>query len=213
MASPPRRLPVQDAPAQAGSSGALYVTEREDGAPYLYKMQPDGTGRKKIFEQPFNPTLVSPDERWIVSGARGYQALPVDGRPPVIITAPSEQDPRGGIFRWSHDGKMALFTYRALAGGTGATIVVPLSKGAMFPPLPPDGLQSENEVTKLPGAVVIPYESVDVGPGMTYVYVKVESQHNISDTAPVTASRDRRWHREPCKQNQDPWLLLCSIPR
>jgi hypothetical protein len=173
--SPPRMLPLDDVTSEAvylGASGRVYFSAPEGGSTYFFTMKLDGSDRRKVFPGPagWRFQQISPDERWVTHGG---VALPLAGGPPVTICNCQE-------VRWSTDGKSALFTFRALTGGAGVTVAVPLKAGEVFPSLPQGGFRIAAELAEVPGAIVIPEEFADVGPGMSsYVYLGSSSQQNI----------------------------------
>ncbi len=101
---------------------------------------------------------------------------PLDGRQPVYL----END--FGL-NWSQDGKLLYFACpkdAMSARGRGVTYLIPLHHGEMFPKLIQDGLRSEQDLAKLPGAQVI--ESADVAPGLgpdVYAYSRETTQRNL----------------------------------
>jgi Tol biopolymer transport system component len=183
--SPPFRLPIQDQRVEVAASGEMYFETVEDGRHYLYAMRLDGSSRHKVFPDPVNLPVISPDERWVLSqSATGsWEVRPISGGRPRVACALQQpgntQIFPACFFRWSQDGKTALFIFRALAGGAGTTVAVPLEPGTALPPLPPGGVRNMDDVTRLPGAFVIPSEAVDVGPGMSYAYIRQGDQQNI----------------------------------
>ena len=58
-----------------------------------------------------------------------------------------------------------MYTGMNSAGAFGRTYVIPVSPDKLFPPIPPGGFHSEDEIAKLPGVRVI--EAADVSPGPT----------------------------------------------
>ena len=68
--------------------GDLIFRAIEGGSSYIYRMKPDGTGRRKITsERILDISAVSPDGRWVAAGSpnsdeehpAGMKAFPVDG--------------------------------------------------------------------------------------------------------------------------------------
>jgi serine/threonine protein kinase len=183
--SSPVRLPAQNGLFQVGVSGNVYFVTLEGDNSYLEAMRLDGTGRHKVFSDSVKSPQVSADERWVAFLADGQQKVrSIDGgESRIVCGAQNAQDNSNKaaacLFGWSHDGKAALFTFRALTGASGATVAVPLPPGVQLPPLPEGGVRNMEAVVKLPGAVVIPSDIVDVGPGMSYAYSRLSTQQNI----------------------------------
>ena len=178
--SSPQRLPVENAiGVQLGRSGRLYFTLPEGGTTYLFSTSRDGRDRKKILSQATEHEVaeISPDERWAVWRRRTtnvVEAWPLLGERPITVCFIC------GKVTWSRDGKEILYTFRAMRGEAGVTVAVPLKTGETFPPLPQGSVHAMSDVTKLTGAVVIPYESADVGPAQSfYAYRRETFQQNI----------------------------------
>ena len=175
---PPRKIPLENATrVQLSSSGRLYFIAPAGGEDYFYRMNADGSQRQKVFPDPAMADQISPDEQWVVrrvDSAEGFvEARSVRGNSRVPVC-------RACVFRWSAGAKYALLWFRQLEGQSGSTVAVPLKDGAMLPPLPPKGFQNADEAAKLPGALVIPYETADVGPGLaSYAYRLENLQQNI----------------------------------
>jgi eukaryotic-like serine/threonine-protein kinase len=177
--SPPRAIPLEDATISPGdlgdhqavhwaASGRLYFPAQEGGKPYYFSMKLDGSDRRKALSEPadWRWAQVSPDERWVTH--KGV-ASPLAGGSLQHVCDCQE-------VRWSVDGKLALFWFR----GGQRTVAVPLKAGEMFPPLPPGGFETAAELAKLPGAIVIPADFADVGPGMSsWAYHRANNQQNI----------------------------------
>jgi hypothetical protein len=80
---------------------------------------------------------------------------------------------------WSGDGKH-LFVQGKGAANLDKAYVFPLSPGQIVPERIVDGLPSEQEILKLPGARVIPFGNVV--PGQTadvYAFTRVSVQRNL----------------------------------
>jgi len=145
---------------------------------FVYRIHSDGSGLRKALEQPI-PLLFSAsrDGRWVVGWSlfpdhegMGVQAFPLEGGAPVTIGAHAALD-------WSSGGNSV-----AVAGGPIAdnqSYIVPLPPGEALPQLPADGLRSEQDVAKLPGArrvdaVAVPGPSPDV-----YAFYRGSTQRNL----------------------------------
>ncbi len=182
--TPPRRLPMEQPVLAVGASGRVYFTQQEGASEFPYSMQLDGADRHPVFSEAIRPQLqriptrmvsISPDERWVLVSGSGSQiaAAPVGGGDHIQMVCWRCR------FRWSHDGKVAWFTFPVTEGGSGTSVAVPLPAGQMLPPLPAVGFQGAAEVAKLPGAITIPFENIDIGAGMSYAYTKVVDTRNI----------------------------------
>jgi eukaryotic-like serine/threonine-protein kinase len=192
--SPPREIPQVEGDSPVfGKDGEVYYRAFEPSAKgaqggtttYLYRVHPDGTGKRRLTDQPVVLVVgISPDGHWVVAralaeGREAVFALSVDGGTSLGIFK------RGTSFHlsWSEDG--ALLYVAAPTGATatrvaGRTYVVPLPRGQMFPPMPEGGFESAQELAKLPGVRII--EAFDAAPGPrpeTYAFSRATVQRNL----------------------------------
>ena len=144
----------------------LYSAE---GAIYRVK-QDGGNSRKAIRDPAFFLTDVSPDGKYIAvsvpalaeeTGSGATAVYPLDGGAPIPVCvcgnrAPDAPQP----VSWSRDGK---FFYISLVGGRDV-YSIPLRPGRVVPPLPPKGIHSAEEASKLPGAKLLPAPGEFAGP-------------------------------------------------
>jgi dipeptidyl aminopeptidase/acylaminoacyl peptidase len=145
---PPRPVPnVEGRRPRFGPSGEIFFHGSHS---FVYRVRPDGTGMQKALEQPVLMLLaVSPDDKWLIAWARpadngpaAVHAFPLGGGPPVRIR------PRIR-WQWSPGGG---FLSLALPFHEGRTYIVALPLGEALPPIPAGGLDSEEEIARLPGA-------------------------------------------------------------
>jgi len=181
--SPPHDFPVpqQATPVMVrvatvawGASGQLYFVGEQGGEARYYTFKLDGTPPQPLADSvlagggDLRFVALSPDEKWVTHGGL---ASPLAGGPAVELC--------DCIVRWSSDAKAVLYTFRVLGNGEGTTVAVPLKGGEMFPAISP-GRHTPEELAKLPGAVVIPFNFPEVGPKFaSWVYVKANTQQNI----------------------------------
>jgi len=153
--SPPRQVPgVEGRSAHFGPSGEIFFRHTQGSSGFVYRVQPDGTGLRKAWEQPvFGLWGVSPDGRWIEAWAPHpgnrqavVQMFPLRGRSPVVIGS-------NAVVRWTPGGDSLWISGGAVADGR--TYIVPLPRGKILPPIPPGGFRSEQEIARLPGAHMI----------------------------------------------------------
>jgi hypothetical protein len=181
--SPPQQIPnVEGDSPVFEASGEIFFRAIEGTSAFAYRVQQDGTGLRKVIEQPIaNLFGISRDGRWLVArspGAAGPSmvAVPLGGGAPVRIAG---GDASQGNLKWSADGKSIFIS--VLPGGTsGRTYAVPLIPGHMFPPMPAGGFPSEAAIAKLPGARFI--DGYDVAPGPTpdvYAFSRLTVQRNL----------------------------------
>lgn len=74
-------------------------------------------------------------------------AYPLQGGSPVTICS------GGCAVGWATNGTSIAFHFYVF--GPGKTVIVPLRRGTVFPPLPVSGLESVSEAASLPGAKII----------------------------------------------------------
>jgi hypothetical protein len=75
---------------------------------------------------------------------------------------------------------LSLQVGEASAFGFGRTYVIPLAAGAMLPPAPHDGFQTQDQVAAIRGVQVLPY--ADVGAGLTpdiYAFSRTTTTRNL----------------------------------
>jgi serine/threonine protein kinase/Tol biopolymer transport system component len=176
---PPQPIPnVEGRQPKFGSSEIFFLgTDGTDG--FAYRVRPDGTGMRRVVEQPFLMLgAVSPDSRWIVGWARpradgqpATYAFPLAGGPPVRIS-------ENISLQWSPNGdSMSLSQIRFAEG---RTYIVPLPSGEAFPPIPAGGFSSEDELAGLSGSRradilnAVPGLSLDV-----YAFSRATTQRNL----------------------------------
>jgi hypothetical protein len=80
---------------------------------------------------------------------------------------------------WSADGKSVAITLRAFESAEGVTGIIPLRGNAMLPPMPPGGIRSVDDLNKIPGTQVVPYESASPGPAGSYAYTRNDTLRNL----------------------------------
>jgi hypothetical protein len=70
-------------------------------------------------------------------------------------------------------------TLHVLEGAEGVTGIIPLRGNATFPPLPPEGIRSVDDLKRIPGVQVVPYEGASPGPAGSYAYTKSDTLSNL----------------------------------
>jgi DNA-binding winged helix-turn-helix (wHTH) protein/Tol biopolymer transport system component len=176
--SPLRPIPnVEGRQPVFGPSGEIFF-RGSDG--FAYRVQQDGTGMQKAFEQPILVLgTVSPDGRWILGWSRlpgddqaSVHAFPLAGGRPVRIS-----DRIG--WHWSPGGRF-LSVSELPFGEDRTTYLIPLTSGEALPAIPAGGFSSELQVAHLPGARkidalrAIPSSSPDV-----YAFSRSTTQRNL----------------------------------
>jgi hypothetical protein len=147
-------------------------------------MNEDGTGKEKLSSEPIASfDNISPDEkraivfRGVKQEEQEYslEALSLEGK--GFQTVCSRQL---CSIDWSQDGKSFYVSFSTMSSATGSrTFELPLTGGAIFPKLPPNGITSEN---KLPNRSH--WKTIDqpLTPGPTldvYAFVKRDVHRNL----------------------------------
>jgi eukaryotic-like serine/threonine-protein kinase len=177
--SPPRQISdIEGSSPSFGPEGDIFFRGTEATSSFVYRVRPDGTGMRKVFEPPVHGFhSVSRDGRWIIASIPRseadksfWQAFPLEGGAPVSLDGVNF--PSG--LRWSPTkDAVGIWVWE------GRTYIVPLDDGQFLPPMPPTGLRSEREVAALPGArridgEVVPGPSPDV-----YAFYRRTTQRNL----------------------------------
>ena len=171
--SAPMQIPnVEGASPRFGAGGEIFFLHLDGKSMFVYRVHPDGTGLRKALPSPvLLMDSVSPDGRLIVAwaalsgdGSPLIQAFRLDGGPSIPI---------GGcevFVKWPRDGRSVLIgAYR-----------VPLRPGEVLPQIPPGGIQSEDEIARLPGARLIDADGVVLGPSESvYVFYRGTIERNL----------------------------------
>jgi Tol biopolymer transport system component len=184
--SPPRQIPnVEGRQPRFGPGGDIFFRLVEGAAEgdaarasFVYSVRPNGTGLRKVLEQPI-PLLgeVSPDGRWITgwtsrpgNEGSGWQAFPLDGRPPVLLGNPIG-------WHWSLRGDSIAISSGPVPEDR--SYIIPLTAGEVLPPIPAEGFHAEKEVAALPGAQRIDAVAV-LGPSFdVYAFYRRTIQRNL----------------------------------
>lgn len=183
---PPHRLSSFDSVrALFAPNGEVFFVGGETRTMFLYRVQPDGSGLKKVFEAPASFIYdVSPDSKWVAAWVgSAVNVYPVDGGPPTVLCATcgtAGEENRGvtpPLVSWSRDGK----SFYLHSTKTRSTYVLPLRPGQLLPVVPLSGYQLGNMVGgEFPGARPIPEQRAFMGPdSSTYAFPKVVTHRNI----------------------------------
>ncbi|HYL65418.1 MAG TPA: protein kinase [Candidatus Methylomirabilis sp.] len=128
--------------------GDLVYRAEENGSNYLYTRKPDGSGRRKLREQPIlELSAVSPDGRWTTLGQRDdadkdhpyrIEAYPIASGEPVLIC-------RTLCFTgWTIDGRYMFLQFGA--SREMGTFFLPVRKETGLPDLPLEGFGGPEEL-------------------------------------------------------------------
>jgi hypothetical protein len=170
-----------------GSSGEIFFRGLEGNVAFAYRIRDDGTGLQKVFDQPIAGLAgISPDGHWLVAkvpGAKGSStvSLPVHQDSAIQVIAGGGLSFNDVEVHWSGDAKSIYLRLPANpeSWSAGRTYVLPLSKGSMWPNMPPEGFQSEAEIRQFPAATVL--SEFDC-PGPTpeiYAFARMTVQRNL----------------------------------
>jgi len=182
--APLRQIPnVDGGQPHFGPAGEI-LFRRNEGAStpagslgFIYRVLPDGTGLRKVLEQPVNlfwfPRPISPDGRSVFAwgplpgdGPAAYQVFSLDGKPPVNLG--------GGQVHWGAGG--ALLSYFP----TPDAFYFPLAAGQILPPIPAGGFRSREEIGRVPGARRIEGKLITLGPTPdVYAFYRGNTQRNL----------------------------------
>jgi len=178
----PRQLAIGDAPVFS-PSGDIFFRGSEGQFNFLYRMKDDGSELTKAVPEPLIFFYgLSPDGRWAVAQVAVSEedtsvavlAFPVNGGPPLRIC-----DACG--VRWSPDGKLLyLEPGGELTMTSGRTLVVAVTPGKPFPPLPPSGIKSPADLARL--RIVRVIEEANLLPGTdpaVYAYTQTSVHRNL----------------------------------
>jgi len=189
-----RRLPPHQVPNIEGDNplfgpaGELFFRGVEGNAPFVYRVREDGTGLKKIIDQRVGMLdSTSPDGRWLA-----VKLTPeVKGSSTAVISLREGASVRpitSGSFnlndiavRWSVDMRSIYITLQVTEepGAVMKAYEIPLPRGRSLPEIPATGLQSEEEIAKLPGARLLDeFDSPGITPGM-YAFVRMAVERNL----------------------------------
>jgi eukaryotic-like serine/threonine-protein kinase len=188
---PPKQLTsgFDDNEIALGHNGDVFFQRVESGGTtYAYRMKGDGSEVGRLIPTPIaHVGVISADGEWLT------MFLPTPGEDPVAMTAGYRLRDGSQVrlctycrVQWSPDGKLFYMTFLINSkDGSEQSLhnyVFPLKTGEYFPPLPPGGVRSEAEVSKL-GALlpaVSQAEDFTAGPSRDiYAYSRRTVQRNL----------------------------------
>jgi len=188
--SPPRRLDSKEYFARAlfDPHGGVVFVGAENGIAYLYHVNDDGTGLRKLLPEPvLFLYAISPDGKavavWSANGTNGdVEVVAYDGSAKTLVCkgcGTAGEENRGvtpALLSWSMDQKF-LYVHSTR---TRQSYAVPLRPGQLLPPLPPGGLASLGDAAKLPDAKTFPEPRASGGSDPSvYAYPRVTTHRNI----------------------------------
>jgi hypothetical protein len=156
--------------------GDLVFRAVEGGSNYLYRMESDGSGRRKISSEPVIDVLAaSPDGRWIVAASPSpneehtvaTRAFAVDGSEAVTLCLDYCQ------FRWDTTGK---FVYVGLHESTYA---IPVLHDSRLPKVPSGGIAQIDYLTNPKNAAAMPQIVDSALSPSVYAYTRHNTRRNL----------------------------------
>lgn len=170
-----------------GSDGEVFFRGFEGNVAFAYRIRQDGTALQKVSDRPAAGLLgISPDGQWLLAKLPGKDgshiaALPVDQRFPIRIIGGGKIGFADTEMRWSRDAKSVFIRLPSSEESwtPGRTYALPLSRGTIWPDMPANGFQSEADLTKTPGAVLIgEFDSSGPTP-QVYTFARMTVQRNL----------------------------------
>jgi Tol biopolymer transport system component/predicted Ser/Thr protein kinase len=163
-------------------NGDLIYRATEGGKNYLYTRKQNGTGRRKVGEEPaLDVQAVSPDGRWTAmvqpqndrdpEHLSGVVAYPNDGGEAVVICRAY------CLVSWSVDGKYMLIQFEESQRGESYLLAVKKETG--LPELPKGGVSGPQELRTLRNAKLLPGAVDSVLGPEKYAYTKMNVRRNI----------------------------------
>ena len=184
--SPPRLLTSaeDDARPLFGPAGSVLFLRRDQKTGYIYRIQADGSGLRKLADTPVAAiNTISPDRRWIVCqwGVPGDQ-VSVGARAFATDGSESRLLCQGACWvSWSPDQTAVRFTLSSESemGHTGS-VIVPVSAADALPPTPAEGIGMAREWMRMKGSRVVQKPEIILGPGgNTYAFIETTVNRNL----------------------------------
>jgi eukaryotic-like serine/threonine-protein kinase len=160
--------------------GDLAFRAIEGGLNFLYRMHPDGTGRRKIIPDAIlDLVAVSPDGRWAVTEVKSQDeehttaimAYSLDGAPAVRLCNSL------CLVGWDTQGKFLGLQF--LNSGDGNTYVIPVSPARGLPNLPPNGVTDAKDLKADKKILVIPHAVESAVSPALYSFSRQTTRRNI----------------------------------
>ncbi len=166
-----------------GPNEEIFFRFSERNFNYLGRINPDGSGRSKVFQVPVNEfRAVSPGRRWVGVAAKradgrgvGEFAFPLDGGSPVLLCStfcwPT----------WSPNGNLLYIPVEfASRKSPGRSLAIPIGAGDTLPKFPPGGIEPGSDASVIPGAQVVDRAELSPSPDPSrYAYVNSSVHRNL----------------------------------
>jgi hypothetical protein len=166
-----------------GPRGQIVFQAAEGKFNYLERINPDGSGRSKVFPYPISSFQgISPGRRWVMavvpvpeSSGVEFRAIPIDGGPSRIICASF------CVPKWSSTGRHLVIPVEAPSRTSpGRSLAIPAGPGETLPDTPAKGIEPLAEAGIVPGAQSI--ARGDLIPGSDpahFAYVNTTVHRNL----------------------------------
>jgi hypothetical protein len=181
-----RSSPVRISSADAEDSpfflpdGDLVFRAVEGGSNFLYRMKTDGSARQKItVERILDINDVSPDGRWVVTGASGSEeehgkseikAFAVDGTSAVTLCAAY------CLLNWDTSGKFVYLNFPDQGEGSYA---LPVMRDSGLPRIPPNGAERIEDFANPKTITAIPLQVESAVNPSVYAYTRENTRRNL----------------------------------
>jgi serine/threonine protein kinase len=164
--------------------GALSFRASEAGSNYLYRMNIDGTQRRKLFPDRILDTRIldsgsgSPDGRWVVVTVPG----PTDEHPVLTAAWALDGSAKRTLctewcqFLWDQTGKIAFLAFPPLFNGTYA---LPILRDTGLPKLPPGGVAHMEDIPDAKNHAPIPWVVSSALSPDVYAYARRDTRRNL----------------------------------
>jgi Tol biopolymer transport system component len=179
--SSPRNLSVtanEDSPFFL-PDGELLFRATEGGSNYLFRMNLDGTHRRKVIQDRILDTIgVSPDGRWVAATAPG----PTDETPALMAAYAIDGSAKAILctewceFQWDRAGKTAFLSFPPLFNGTYA---LPVLRDTGLPRLPPGGVARMDDMQDAKAHAAIPWIVTSALSSDVYAYARQDTRRNL----------------------------------
>jgi eukaryotic-like serine/threonine-protein kinase len=158
--------------------GDLVFRAVENGSNFLYRMKPDGSGRRKITpERILDLHSVAPDGHWILASApnpgeestAATKAFSVDGTESVKVCLGYCQS------MWDPGGKFVYLSFSALSDKTYA---LPIVRQSGLPNLPSNGVARLEDLKAAKAIISVPNLETVINPSF-YAYTRQNTRRNL----------------------------------
>lgn len=173
--TPPLRISSSDDTPFFLPDGSLIVRTNEGGRNYVDRINPDGSGRRKLDSQPILDLIaVSPDGKWVVAAVpsanveltAAVRAFAVDGTTSVPLCSGY------CLLAWDRTGKFVYLSYTDVFGE--GTYVIPVQDDVELP----DGAARVDNLNRK-SLTLLPWD-VATGTGTDiYAYVQQTMRNNL----------------------------------